>query len=179
MGHGMRYLDRRAVGATRASSATPEAQDRTPEQGPSDHRQRHPLDRPYRSALARPSRRVRTLAECRHPLLPLGQSGRVGPGAWGATTPGGRRRGTGLEASSRGWERGLDAPARRLGEKRGGEKRESFGGGGDDDAAATTTTRQRRQGREKIRRPSDGAGAGSRPRSISVSKAVGGSPCPS
>jgi len=46
-------------------------------------------------------------------------------------------------------------------------------------AAATTTTRQRRQGREKIRRPSDGAGAGSRPRSISVSKAVGGSPCPS
>jgi transposase len=46
-------------------------------------------------------------------------------------------------------------------------------------ASTTTTTTTRRRGREKIRRLSDGAGAGSLPRSTFVSKEAEESPWPS
>jgi transposase len=48
-GHGTRHLDRRAMGADSPVAAIPKAQDRAPEQRPSQHRERHFVDRPHRS----------------------------------------------------------------------------------------------------------------------------------
>src|SRR4051794_29118539 len=50
--YGTRHLDRRAMGAAVPLAAASKAQDRTPQQGPSHHPERHLVDRSHWSALA-------------------------------------------------------------------------------------------------------------------------------
>lgn len=138
LGYGTRHLDRRAMGADSPAAAVPEAQDRAPEQRPSQRRERHLVDRPHRSALARPSARIRSVAERGDSLLPLGE---VKAGVWDRVLGELQR-----QADAQGeldWKlHHVDGSVVRAHQHAAGAKK----------GGAPASRQRRRQGREKIRR---------------------------